>query len=65
MPEQAVFWLDATRRGEGFNLMDWCSRTYGLAFGTEMGMFATFDDRVDMAQTTVRTAVSIFEERFA
>lgn len=65
MPEQAVFWLDATRRGEGFNLMDWCSRTYGLAFGTEMGMFATFDSRVDMALTTVRTAVSVFEERFA
>ena len=65
MPEQAVFWLDATRRGEGFNLMDWCSRTYGLALGTEMGMFATFDGRVDMALTTVHTAVSIFEERFA
>ncbi|MBT4098909.1 MAG: hypothetical protein HOM68_24610 [Gemmatimonadetes bacterium] len=64
MSEQAVFWLDATRRGEGFNLMDYCSREYGLAFGTEMGMFGTFDGRVDMALTTVRTAVSVFEERY-
>ena len=62
MSEQAVFWLDASRRGEGFNLMDFCSREYGLAFGTEMGMFGTFDGRVDMALTTVRTAVSVFEE---
>tara|TARA_B100001250_G_scaffold245065_1_gene210697 strand:+ start:12395 stop:13528 length:1134 start_codon:yes stop_codon:yes gene_type:complete len=63
MSEQAVFWLDATRRGEGFNLMDFCSREYGLAFGTEMGMFGSFEGRVDMALTTVRTAVSVFEER--
>ena len=64
MSEQAVFWLDATRRGEGFNLMDFCSREYGLAFGTEMGMFGSFEGRVDMALTTVRTAVSVFEERY-
>lgn len=64
MSEQAVFWLDATRRGEGFNLMDFCSREYGLAFGTEMGMFGTFEARVDMALTTVRTAVSVFEGRY-
>ncbi len=65
MSPQAVFWLDASRRGEGFNLMDFCSRTYGLAFGTEMGMFGTFDGRVDMALTTVRSAVGVFEERYA
>jgi len=64
MSEQAVFWLDATRRGEGFNLMDFCSREYGMAFGTEMGMFGTFDGRVDMALITVHTAVSVFEERY-
>jgi hypothetical protein len=64
MSEQAVFWLDATRRGEGFNLMDFCSREYGLAFGTEMGMFGSFAGRVDMALTTVRSAVSVFEERY-
>ena len=64
MSPKAVFWLDATRRGEGFNLMDFCSREYGLAFGTEMGMMGAFDDRVNMALTTVRTAVSVFEERY-
>ena len=34
-----------------------------IAFGTEMGMFGSFEGRVDMALTTVRTAVSVFEER--
>ncbi|MEE2659225.1 MAG: hypothetical protein VX733_12020 [Candidatus Latescibacterota bacterium] len=62
--DQAVFWLDPSRRGEGYNLMDFCSRTYGMAFGTEMGMFDTFDHRVELAMITVRTAVSIFEERW-
>jgi hypothetical protein len=62
--EPAVFWLDATRRGEGFNLMDFVSRTYGLAFGTEMGMYGTFDRRVELAMITVRTAVGVFEERY-
>ena len=62
--ERAVFWLDATRRGEGFNLMDFASRTYGLAFGTEMGMYGTFDGRVELAKITVRTAVGVFEERY-
>jgi len=62
--EDGVFWLDATRRGEGYNLMDFASVTYGLAFGTEMGMYGTFDGRVDLALTTVRSAVSVFEERY-
>lgn len=62
--EQAVFWLDATRRGEGFNLMDFASRTYGLAFGTEMGMYGTFDGRVHLAMITVRTVARVFEERY-
>jgi hypothetical protein len=30
-----------------------------------MGMFGTFDGRVDMALTTVRSAVGVFEERYA
>lgn len=62
--ERAVFWLDATRRGEGFNLMDFASRTHGLAFGTEMGMYGTFDGRMELAMITVRTAVGVFEERY-
>ncbi|MDA0337478.1 MAG: hypothetical protein O2782_20130 [bacterium] len=62
--EAGVAWLDATRRGEGFNLMDFASRTYGMAFGTEMGMYGTFDGRVDLAMITVRKAVEVFGERY-
>lgn len=62
--EQAVFWLDATRRGEGLNLMDFASREYGMAFGTEMGMYGTFAGRVNLALITVRTAVSVFAQRY-
>jgi len=35
--EKGVYWLDASIRGEGLNLMDYASRFYGMAFGTEMG----------------------------
>ena len=63
--EPGACWLDATRRGEGFNLMDFASCTYGLAFGTEMGMFGTFDGRVELAMITVRTAVDVFAQRYA
>ena len=49
---------------EGLNLMDFASRTYGLAFGTEMGMYGTFDGRVKLAMITVRTATSVFAERY-
>ena len=62
--EKAVFWLDANKRGEGLNLMDYASRRYGLAFGTEMGMYGSFDHRVGLAMTTVKTAVSVFEQRY-
>jgi hypothetical protein len=61
--ERAVFWLDATKRGEGLNLMDFASRYYGMAFGTEMGMYGRFEDRVHLGMTTVQAAVSVFEER--
>tara|TARA_B100000686_G_C16791470_1_gene979021 strand:+ start:2239 stop:3309 length:1071 start_codon:yes stop_codon:yes gene_type:complete len=63
--EQAVFWLDATKRGEGLNLMDYASRRHGMAFGTEMGMYGSFEQRVELALITVRTAVAVFEERYA
>ena len=62
--EKAVFWLDATQRGEGLNLMDFCSREYGMAFGTEMGMYGTFEGRVKLGMLTVQTAVSVFEQRW-
>ena len=62
--QQAVFWLDATQRGEGLNLMDFASRYYGMAFGTEMGMYGSFEHRVKLGMVTVQTAVSVFEERY-
>jgi len=62
--ERGVYWLDATIRGEGFNLMDYASRQYGLAFGTEMGMYGSFAERVNLALTTVRTAAEVFAARY-
>ena len=62
--EQGVFWLDARVRGEGLNLMDYASRFYGLAFGTEMGMYGRFVHRVSLGMLTVQTAVAVFEERY-
>lgn len=63
--EPGVYWLDANVRGEGLNLMDYASRRYGMAFGTEMGMYGSFADRVRLGMLTVQTAVSVFEERYA
>ncbi len=63
--EPGVCWLDAARRGEGYNLMDFASQTYGLAFGTEMGMYGTFDGRVELAMITVRASVEVFGQRYA
>ena len=62
--ETGVYWLDATIRGQGFNLADFISRSYGLAFGTEMGMYGSFAHRVGLALTTVKSAVAEYEERF-
>lgn len=63
--EKGVYWLDANIRGEGVNLADHASRTYGLAFGTEMGMFGSFEHRVSLGMLTVQSAVAVFEERYA
>ena len=59
--EKGVYWLDANIRGEGVNLADYASRTYGLAFGTEMGMYGSFEHRVSLGMLTVQT----MEERSA
>jgi hypothetical protein len=61
--EKEVYWLDANLRGEGLNLMDFASRVYGLAFGTEMGMYGSFAQRVRLGMLTVQSAVQVFEER--
>jgi hypothetical protein len=62
--EKGVYWLDANVRGEGLNLADYASRHYGLAFGTEMGMYGSFEKRVRLGILTVQTAVQVFEERY-
>jgi len=62
--ERAVYWLDASKRGEGLNLMDFAAVHYGMAFGTEMGMFGSFEQRVMLGKLTVQSAVRVFEERY-
>jgi hypothetical protein len=62
--EKGVYWLDAGIRGEGLNLADFAARFYGLAFGTEMGMYGSFEHRVAMGMLTVQSAVAVFEERY-
>jgi len=62
--EKGVYWLDANLRGEGLNLMDYASRMYGMAFGTEMGMYGTFAHRVRLGMLTVQSAVKVFAERY-
>ncbi len=63
--EKGVYWLDANVRGEGLNLMDFASRVYGMAFGTEMGMYGSFAHRVRLGMLTVQSAVQVFEERYS
>lgn len=62
--EKGVYWLDPSIRGEGLNLMDFAARFYGLAFGTEMGMYGSFAHRVHLGMLTVQSAVRVFEERY-
>ena len=62
--ETGVYWLDAKIRGQGFNLADFISQRYGLAFGTEMGMYGSFEHRVELALTTVKAAVAEYEKRY-
>src|SRR5690606_5094409 len=44
--ESGVFWLDATQRGEGLNLIDFAANHYGLGFTIETGMRGPFEKRV-------------------
>ena len=57
-----MYWLDAKVRGEGLNLADYAAHFFGLSFGTEMGMYGTFEKRCFLAMLTVQTAVKVFEE---
>ena len=63
--EPGVFWLDPSERGEGLNLVDFAARNYGPGFTIETGMRQDFNDRLQMHKTVVKTAVKVFEDRYA
>ncbi len=63
--EPGVFWLDASKRGEGLNLADFSAKKYGLAFTIETGMRQPFAKRIGMHRAVVQSAVRVFEERYA
>ncbi|MDP6721163.1 MAG: hypothetical protein QGF59_21025, partial [Pirellulaceae bacterium] len=62
--EPGVFWLDASQRGEGLNLIDFAARHYGPGFTIETGMRQNFKERLAMHKTVVQTAVKVFSERY-
>ncbi|MDA0745545.1 MAG: hypothetical protein O2954_03445 [bacterium] len=63
--EQGEYWLVAQKRGEGLNLADYAASAYGPAFTIETGMLCGFQDRVDTSVLAAKTAISVFEERYA
>lgn len=63
--ERGVFWLDAGKRGEGLNLVDFAAARYGTGFTIETGMQCPFEERVRQHLLVVQTAVRVFEQRYA
>jgi hypothetical protein len=63
--ERGIFWLDAGKRGEGLNLVDFAAAKYGPGFTIETGMQCPFEERVRQHLLVVQTAVSVFEQRYA
>jgi hypothetical protein len=63
--ERGVYGLDASKRGEGLNLIDYAANKFGPGFTVETGMRQPFDQRVRMSMLTVTMAVNVFEERYA
>ena len=61
--DEGVYWLDATQRGEGLNLIDFAAKKYGLGFTIETGMRQPFAERVKQHLLVVQTAVDLFAER--
>jgi len=61
--ERGVFWLDASKRGEGYNLVDFAAKEYGPGFTIETGMQCPFEERVRQHMLVVQTAVKVFEQR--
>jgi hypothetical protein len=63
--EPGVFWLDAQKRGEGLNFIDFAAKRYGPGFTIETGMQCPFEERVRQHLLVVQTAVDLFEQRHA
>ncbi|MBL8830332.1 MAG: hypothetical protein JNM18_25365 [Planctomycetaceae bacterium] len=62
--EPGVFWLDAGKRGQGLNLVDFAAKHYGPGFTIETGMQCPFEERVRQHLTVAQTAVNVFEQRY-
>lgn len=62
--QRSVYWLDPSKRGEGYNLADFGALQYGPAFTIETGMRTGFDHRVQTSVLAARTAIGVFEERY-
>ncbi len=62
---RGVYWLNAGKRGEGLNLVDFAARTYGPSFTIETGMKLPFAERVATSKLAVKKAVEIFAQRYA
>jgi hypothetical protein len=62
--ERGVFWLDAGKRGEGLNLVDFAAKQYGPGFTIETGMQCSFEERVQQQLLILQTAVGVFEQRY-
>jgi hypothetical protein len=56
-----MFWIDATLRGEGPNLMDYASR-FGIGFGTEGPLVRPLATRVDGITNGIRAAIKVWEQ---
>ena len=62
---RGVYWLNAGKRGEGLNLVDFAARTYGPSFTIETGMKLPFAERVATSKLAVKKGVEIFAQRYA
>ena len=61
---RGVYWLNAGKRGEGLNLVDFAASTYGPSFTIETGMKLPFAERVATSKLVTQKAVKVFAERY-
>ncbi|MEE3258642.1 MAG: hypothetical protein VX293_05495 [Candidatus Latescibacterota bacterium] len=60
-----VYWLNAGKRGEGLNLVDYAAAVYGPSFTIETGMKLSVAARVATAKLAAQKAVEVFGARHA